>query len=187
MPDRKGHDERGKHRSRQVVPDGDTPPAVILAKARIQETTNSAFRDERCPHQNKELLSWIPTCAGMTKGGNSLMSCLNHPKKRPLTRTLLTIGGWGEIIRCAHPQGAVLRTLTQKILRCKTDGLPPVFFFVPNSRPVRSHFTPNIWKKRPLTRTLLTIGGWGEIRTHGGVTPTPVFKTGALNHFGLHP
>lgn len=30
-------------------------------------------------------------------------------------------------------------------------------------------------------------GGWGEIRTHGGVTPTPVFKTGALNHSTTHP
>ncbi len=57
----------------------------------------------------------------------------------------------------------------------------------PYSRPVRSHFTPNIWKKRPLTRTLSIIGGWGEIRTHGGVTPTPVFKTGALNHSTTHP
>ena len=36
-------------------------------------------------------------------------------------------------------------------------------------------------------RTLLIIGGWGEIRTHGGVTPTPVFKTGALNHSTTHP
>jgi hypothetical protein len=30
-------------------------------------------------------------------------------------------------------------------------------------------------------------GGWGEIRTHGGVAATPVFKTGALNHSATHP
>lgn len=30
-------------------------------------------------------------------------------------------------------------------------------------------------------------GGWGEIRTHGGVTPTPVFKTGAFNRSATHP
>ena len=33
----------------------------------------------------------------------------------------------------------------------------------------------------------IQFGGWGEIRTHGGVTPTPVFKTGALNHSTTHP
>ena len=30
-------------------------------------------------------------------------------------------------------------------------------------------------------------GGEGEIRTHGRVTPTPVFKTGALNHSTTSP
>src|SRR5688572_12788597 len=31
------------------------------------------------------------------------------------------------------------------------------------------------------------IGGWGEIRTHGRLAPSPVFKTGALNHSATHP
>src|SRR5689334_22322189 len=30
-------------------------------------------------------------------------------------------------------------------------------------------------------------GGRGEIRTHGGLAPTPVFKTGALNHSATRP
>ncbi len=30
-------------------------------------------------------------------------------------------------------------------------------------------------------------GGWGEIRTHGELSPTPVFKTGALNRSATHP
>lgn len=30
-------------------------------------------------------------------------------------------------------------------------------------------------------------GGWSGIRTHGGVAPTPVFKTGALNRSAIHP
>ena len=30
-------------------------------------------------------------------------------------------------------------------------------------------------------------GGRGGIRTHGGLAPTPVFKTGALNHSTTHP
>src|SRR5262249_45398329 len=30
-------------------------------------------------------------------------------------------------------------------------------------------------------------GGWGGIRTHGGVAATPVFKTGALNRSATHP
>ena len=30
-------------------------------------------------------------------------------------------------------------------------------------------------------------GGWGGIRTHGGLSPTLVFKTRALNHSATHP
>lgn len=30
-------------------------------------------------------------------------------------------------------------------------------------------------------------GGWGGIRTHGRLSPTPVFKTGALNRSATHP
>ena len=30
-------------------------------------------------------------------------------------------------------------------------------------------------------------GGWGGIRTHGELAPTPVFKTGALNRSATHP
>jgi hypothetical protein len=33
----------------------------------------------------------------------------------------------------------------------------------------------------------LGIGGSGEIRTHGGVTPSAVFKTAALNHSATLP
>ncbi len=29
--------------------------------------------------------------------------------------------------------------------------------------------------------------GWGGIRTHGTVTGTPVFETGAFNHSATHP
>jgi fatty-acyl-CoA synthase len=29
--------------------------------------------------------------------------------------------------------------------------------------------------------------GWGGIRTHGGLAPAPVFKTGALNRSATHP
>src|SRR5262249_4328184 len=32
-----------------------------------------------------------------------------------------------------------------------------------------------------------TYSGWGGIRTHGGLSPTPVFKTGALNRSATHP
>ncbi len=31
------------------------------------------------------------------------------------------------------------------------------------------------------------VGGWGEIRTHGGREPTAVFKTAALNRSATHP
>jgi hypothetical protein len=40
--------------------------------------------------------------------------------------------------------------------------------------------------KRPMC-TKGEHGGWGGIRTHGGREPTPVFKTGALNHSTTHP
>jgi hypothetical protein len=31
------------------------------------------------------------------------------------------------------------------------------------------------------------FGGWGGIRTHGELSPTPVFKTGAFNRSATHP
>jgi hypothetical protein len=30
-------------------------------------------------------------------------------------------------------------------------------------------------------------GGWGGIRTHEGLAPLPVFKTGAFNRSATHP
>lgn len=33
----------------------------------------------------------------------------------------------------------------------------------------------------------LLYGGWGQIRTHGGLSPSAVFKTAALNHSATHP
>ena len=36
-------------------------------------------------------------------------------------------------------------------------------------------------------KRVLLYGGEGEIRTHGGGNPTPVFKTGALNHSTTSP
>ena len=33
----------------------------------------------------------------------------------------------------------------------------------------------------------MIYNGWGGIRTHGTVTRTPVFKTGALNRSATHP
>ena len=30
-------------------------------------------------------------------------------------------------------------------------------------------------------------GGWGGIRTHDGLSPMPVFKTGAFNRSATHP
>src|SRR3954449_7118174 len=38
-----------------------------------------------------------------------------------------------------------------------------------------------------MVATTKQAGGWGGIRTHGGREPTPVFKTGALNHSATHP
>lgn len=33
----------------------------------------------------------------------------------------------------------------------------------------------------------LQVGGWSEIRTHGDVAATLVFKTSALSHSATHP
>ena len=38
----------------------------------------------------------------------------------------------------------------------------------------------------PFRRPAL-IGGWGGIRTHGTLSGTPVFKTGAFNRSATHP
>ena len=47
----------------------------------------------------------------------------------------------------------------------------------------------NLGKKKALvlTRAFLIFGGSGEIRTHGGLTPSSVFKTGALNRSATLP
>ena len=43
-------------------------------------------------------------------------------------------------------------------------------------------------KKAPCNyRGLFKFGGSGEIRTHGGLTPSSVFKTGALNRSATLP
>ena len=50
----------------------------------------------------------------------------------------------------------------------------PVRFFLYGSAP-------------PLRTSGATVGGWGEIRTHGTLAGSPVFKTGALNRSATHP
>jgi hypothetical protein len=42
-------------------------------------------------------------------------------------------------------------------------------------------------RTRKTGRSVSDIGGRGEIRTHGGVAPTAVFKTAALNHSATLP
>ena len=85
-----------------------------------------------------------------------------------------------------HPDGAALldearRTLLEILLPLlpperRYDGL-----MVANAMPTGPQPNP---AKRPRADP---DGGWGEIRTHGGLAPTPVFKTGALNHSATHP
>ena len=41
--------------------------------------------------------------------------------------------------------------------------------------------------EREYKRFLIECGGEGEIRTRGWIAPTPVFKTGALNHSATSP
>ena len=47
----------------------------------------------------------------------------------------------------------------------------------------------SIDKKKTLDNqgSFLIFGGSGEIRTHGGLTPSSVFKTGALNRSATLP
>ncbi len=43
---------------------------------------------------------------------------------------------------------------------------------------------PVVFRHEPCPRA---PGGWSEIRTHGGLAPSAVFKTAALNHSAIHP
>ena len=59
------------------------------------------------------------------------------------------------------------------------------FFFI-----YRVHFcTTKITdiKKAPVFTGAFEFGGSGEIRTHGGLAPSSVFKTGALNRSATLP
>ncbi len=42
-------------------------------------------------------------------------------------------------------------------------------------------------RERPRIAVLFRNGGWGEIRTHGTLSRTAVFKTAALNRSATHP
>ena len=42
-------------------------------------------------------------------------------------------------------------------------------------------------KKTRFLRLWWTLSGWGGIRTHGRLTTSPVFKTGAINRSATHP
>ena len=48
-------------------------------------------------------------------------------------------------------------------------------------------YAASIEKKKPYFPLRKHNGGWGEIRTHGELAPTAVFKTAALNHSATHP
>ena len=52
---------------------------------------------------------------------------------------------------------------------------PTIF---PGKRRVESHFSNEI---------IGQINGWGGIRTHGRLSTSPVFKTGAINRSATHP
>src|SRR5713226_5240473 len=47
----------------------------------------------------------------------------------------------------------------------------------------------DVYGRKLLTthRIFIFCGGWGGIRTHGELAPTPVFKTGAFNRSATHP
>ena len=69
-------------------------------------------------------------------------------------------------------------------LRLKLLLLPPLKLLLPSRlllRPSKGF----VMKKPP--KGGFFYGGRGGIRTHGGVSPTPVFKTGALNHSTTRP
>ena len=46
------------------------------------------------------------------------------------------------------------------------------------SGPISGTFAGSCWNE---------IGGWGGIRTHEGLAPLPVFKTGAFNRSATYP
>ena len=53
--------------------------------------------------------------------------------------------------------------------------------------PHRGSLTPNVNDRNRSSVCQMEFGGEGGIRTHGGLAPTAVFKTAALNHSATSP
>jgi hypothetical protein len=91
----------------------------------------------------------------------------------------------GKFTKC-EPEKAATKcrdAKTKKFAKCGLPGTEPVPWQLGwrLERRLRARLC------LPMTNLARIHGGWGEIRTHGGVAATPVFKTGALNHSATHP
>ena len=68
------------------------------------------------------------------------------------------------------------------------DAVPNLFAKTTDGLDLAGRVNPAIEHKTNLKQSVIKVsGGRGGIRTHGGVAPTPVFKTGALNHSATLP
>ncbi|CCC99805.1 protein of unknown function (plasmid) [Azospirillum baldaniorum] len=86
------------------------------------------------------------------------------------------------IVHHQNPHAASTTIASEKHKALKETLQPYGFSNEPASRGCKRRLG---WETHKCKRK--SGGGWGGIRTHGGVAPTPVFKTGALNRSATHP
>ena len=135
-----------------------------------------------CAHRTSRSAFFRPpfACSQTPFSGSSNPVFYYAYKKKHLKRCLFLIGSKGEItplcfVHCAHRLGrpAFFRPPFACSQTPFSGSSNPVFYYA--------------YKKKHLKRCLFLIGGKGEIRTPGGLAPSTVFKTAALNRSATFP
>ncbi len=130
-------------------------------------------RTSRVPDAGASTLAWLSTLMGGVAGRDSRRraSRIRCQKQPPDDVNCIDLRR-----RVAAPSSPMSEAIRAQVFRNSPSG------------PSNGGLIDGFKRKRAAkARFCLLCGGSGEIRTHGGVTPTAVFKTAALNHSATLP
>ena len=107
------------------------------------------------------------------------------PRRSPRLRAPLECGGTCNAF-CAVATSAT-RLIPASAVLSSCQRISGARSATPNTPEPMSGASSSRRKRQRQARGERPYGGWGGIRTPGEPKPTPVFKTGALNHSATHP